>query len=615
MRAELQKLYSGLDAMSREELVLSFRHLIEECSEKDARLEIAGSAATEMSRQFQQVKDENAALKKENKELLCQNRKLTDQLRMRSRDLFGRRSEQTSGIVGAILDEIPEDPALESAPEPEQTDRPDREETEAFEKELERQRGKRRRGGKKTPGKRQEDLSRLPTNTFYDIDVDYLDRKYGVKNWRIAFWRKEDTIESVHTVQYHKCTYRPVISVGPEHSLVSPYPCGKLLPGSLASESVVAEVMYQKVVQCVPSYRMEADFIRSGIPLSRQTITSWINRFCVELFILVAGYMAELLLRRDHNQCDETPYQVIRDGRKAGTKSFVWVHTTSELDTGHPIIVYCFELTRKTDHLRDFYGNAGYAGIITSDSYCSYDTLEKEYVDIHGSRCYMHARRRFHYAAMLIRVNGMTPETFCELPEIKALNLIDAVNEADKPLKKLPPEERLRIRQTVVRSKVDAFFDYIKTLDKDDPSYSEKMRDAIQYSLNHEEKLRMFLDDPMIPIDNGFCERAIKPFATSRRNWLFSYSIEGAKAAAVLFTLVETAKANNAHPYYYLKYLLETLPKQKVTRDKSFLDDCMPWSEVYRAYEKKEKEDAVRFFSDEVPPERPKTPRKKDKCA
>ena len=101
MRAELQKLYSGLDAMSREELVLSFRRLIEECSEKDARLEIAGSAATEMSRQFQQIKDENAALKKENKELLRQNRKLTDQLRMRSRDLFGRRPSKRSSNASA----------------------------------------------------------------------------------------------------------------------------------------------------------------------------------------------------------------------------------------------------------------------------------------------------------------------------------------------------------------------------------------------------------------------------------------------------------------------------------------------------------------------------------
>lgn len=615
MRADLQKLNSRLDAMSREDLILSIRRLMEECSEKDARLKISGAAATEMSRQFQQIKTENAALKKENEELLRQNRKLTDQLQMRTRDLFGRKSEQTSGIVGAILDKAPEDPIEESSPEPEGTEGQDDKDAEAYEKELHRRNGQRRHTWKKAAGKREKDLSGLPTKTEYDFDIDDLNRKYGEFNWQIAYWRQEDTIESVHTVQYRKCTFRPVISVGQERSLVAPYPCGKLLPGSLASTSVVAEVMYQKVVQCVPSYRMEADFIRSGVPLSRQIVTGWINRFSLELFPIVSEYMAELLLRRSHNQCDETTYQVIRDGRKAGTSSFIWVHTTSELDPGRPVIVYRFELTRATDHLRKFYGDAGYAGIITSDAYCSYDILEKEYADIHGSGCLMHARRKFHYAAMLLNIKGKTPESFCDIPEIRALALIDAINEAENPLKDLPAEERLRIRQTKVREKVDAFFDFIKTLDRDDPSYSEKMRDAIRYSQNQEEKLRMFLDDPMIPVDNGFVERKIKPFATSRRNWLFSCSVSGAEAVAILFTLVETAKANQAHPYYYLKYLLETLPKQKVSRDKAFLEDCMPWSESYRAYETKEKKETLRFFSDENPPERPKTPRKKDKCA
>ena len=77
MRAELEKLNSGLDAMSREELILSIRRLMEECSEKDAQLEINSAASTEMSVQYQQIRDENAALKKENRELLRQNRKLT----------------------------------------------------------------------------------------------------------------------------------------------------------------------------------------------------------------------------------------------------------------------------------------------------------------------------------------------------------------------------------------------------------------------------------------------------------------------------------------------------------------------------------------------------------
>ena len=619
MRPELEKLNSRLDAMSREELILSIRRLMEECSEKDAMLEINSAASTEMSKQFRQVREENTALKKENKELLRQNRNLTDQLQMRRKDLFGRKSEKSSGIADAVLGDTPSDPIEEIQTEPGQDDPDIQEDGETLSAtDLNKAMlhgGPRKPKGKKTSGKRESDLDKLPTKTFYDLDVDEMNRKYGEGNWRIAFWRQEDTVESVHTMQYHKRTFRAIISVGIEHDLVCPKPCGKILPGSLASSSLVAEVMYQKVVQCVPSYRMEADFLRSGIPLSRQTITNWINRFSNDLLVTVADHMALLIVLRKHNQCDETPYLVIRDGRKAGAKSFMWVHTTSELDSGHPIIVYRFELTRATDHLRRFYGDTGFSGNITSDAYCSYDTLEKEYPDIHGSGCLMHVRRRFFYASLLIRIKGKTPESFRNLPEIQALALIDEINDSDHPLKILPPEERLRIRQTEVKKKVDAFFDYIRTLDVDDPSYSEKLRDAIQYALNQEKKIRRFLDDPMIPADNGFAERCIKPFSTARRNWLFSCSIEGAEAAAVLFTLIETAKANRAHPYYYLKYLLETLPKQKITKDNAFLDDCMPWSEAYKAYEAREKEAAMKFFADQYPPVRPRTPRKKDQSA
>ena len=619
MRPELEELNSRLDAMSREELILSIRRLMEECSEKDAMLEINSAASTEMSVQFRQVKEENTALKKENKELLRQNRNLTDQLQMRSKDLFGRKSEKSSGIADAVLDDTPTDPIEETQAESVQEDpyiQEDGENPSAADlKNALHSAGTCKPRGKKISGKRKTDLAHLPQKTFYALNVDELDRKYGKENWRIAFWRQEDTIESAHTMQYHKRTFRPVISVGLEHVLVCPDSCRKILPGSLASSSLVAEVMYQKVVQCVPSYRMEADFLRSGVPLSRQTITNWINRFSNDLLVTVADHMAALLTNRNYNQCDETTYEVIRDGRKAGTKSFMWVHTTSELDTGHPIIVYRFELTRATDHLRHFYGDAGFAGNITSDAYCSYDTLEREYPDIHGSGCLMHVRRRFFYASLLIRIKGKTVEDFRKLPEIRALALIDEINDADQPLKILPSEERLRIRQTEVKKKVDAFFDYIKTLDADDPSYSEKLRDAIQYALNQEKKIRRFLDDPMIPADNGFAERCIKPFATARRNWLFSCSIEGAEAAATLFTLIETAKANQAHPYYYLKYLLETLPKQKITKENTFLDDCMPWAEAYRTYEVSEKKAAVQFFADQCPPVKPRTPRKKDQSA
>ena len=619
MRAELEELNSRLGSMSGEEKDLLIRRLLEENSEMKARLEIANSAAAELAVQFRQIKDEKSALEKDKKELIRQNRNLTDQLQKRKKDLFGRKSEQSSGIIDSIFDEDPEDPIDESSLEPadpgtDETAQSQRAAAAAAFEAAKHANGTGKPRGHKTRGKRKKDLDSFPTRTVYDFDADALNQEHGEGNWRIAFWRREDTIESVHTVQYHQVRYRAVVSVGLEHDLVS-RPCTKLMPGSLASESLVAEVMYQKAVQCIPSYRMEQDFTRSGIPVSRQTITNWINRFSNELLVTAADYMADLLVRRSYSQCDETPYQVIMDNRRAGSKSYMWVHTTSELDQNCPIIVFRFELTRKTDHLRSFYGDAGFTGNITSDCYCSYDILEEEYALIHGSRCLMHARRNFYYAAMLVKVKGKSMEELGELPEFKALILIDAINEADQLLKYVSPEERLRGRQTVVREKADAFFDYLRTLDPNDPAYTDTFRDAIRYALKYEKKLRRFLDDPMIPIDNGFCERSIKPFATARRNWLFSYSVTGAEAAATLFTLIETAKANDAHPYYYLKYLLETLPKHKVTKNKAFLDDCMPWSETYRAYEKQEKEEAMRFFADQVPPKRPRTPRKKDKCA
>ena len=626
MRPELEKLKKDAESMSREELYLSFCSLLEKCAEKDAIIEINSEAATSMSIQYQQIRDENAALKKENKKLLNLNRKLTDQLQMRKRNLYGRKSEQSSGLADALLDDVPADPIEECPSQPVQEATEKDADTENTEdsgetltasdiKNVLNPNGTGKPKGKKPKGKRKSDLDGLPTRTKYIFDVDKLDSMYGKGNWRIAFWRQDDTLESVHTIQYHERVFRPVISVGLEHELVCPVPCGKILPGSLASPSMVAESMYQKVVQCVPSYRMEADLQRSGIPLSRQTITNWINFFSLNYFATVTDYMAMLLCLRSYGQCDETRYEVILDGRKAGSQSFMWVHTTSELDPDHPIIVFCFELTRETEHLRRFYGDSGFAGIITSDAYCSYDVLEKEYEDIHGSGCFMHVRRRFYYAALLVQVKGKDRESFRDLPEVRGFDLVQEIYAAETPLKYCTPEERLRGRQTEVKKKVDAFFDYIKTLDADDPSYSEKLRDAIQYSLNQEAKLRMFLDDPMIPCDNGFAERSIKPFATSRRNWLFSYSIEGAQAVANLFTLIETAKANNAHPYYYLKYLLEVLPNQKVHKDKSFLNDLMPWSETYRDYEKEEKRKSMTFFADQCPPDRPRTPRKKDSCA
>jgi len=304
------------------------------------------------------------------------------------------------------------------------------------------------------------------------------------------------------------------------------------------------------------------------------------------------------------------------DGRKAGSKSYMWVHTTSELFGGNPIVVFGYELTRSTDHLRQFYLKNAYHGIITSDAYTSYGLLEEESDgDITGAGCFMHSRRRFVVAILVINLKGLSPEAVKQLPEYTSQSLIDEIFDAETPLKELPEQERMQRRNTEVRPKVDAFFDYLHCLDMDSPSYSEKFRDAVNYSLRQETRLRMFLEDPSIPMDNGHCERKIRPFAIGRSNWLFSYSITGAEVMAIIFTLVETAKANQAHPYYYLMYLLLNMPCHMEGTSRDFLDDMMPWSEAYRIYEKTSKEETLRYCSDQNPIVFPKTPNKKDRAS
>ena len=123
--------------------------------------------------------------------------------------------------------------------------------------------------------------------------------------------------------------------------------------------------------------------------------------------------------------------------------------------------------------------------------------------------------------------------------------------------------------------------------------------------MNHETELRRFLDDGHIPCDNGACERHIRPFSVARKVWLFCNTISGAKATAILYTLVETAKANNADPYYYLKYLLDSMPAHMDDHDRGFLADMMPWSDAFKAYVTKEKAELIQKYrlnaSDEPP--------------
>ena len=105
-----------------------------------------------------------------------------------------------------------------------------------------------------------------------------------------------------------------------------------------------------------------------------------------------------------------------------------------------------------------------------------------------------------------------------------------------------------------------------------------KIRKAYTYILNQEKYLRVFLEDGEVPIDNNASERAIRGFCIGKKNWQMIDTIKGAHSSAIIYSIAETAKANNLKPYDYFVYLLEEIPKYMEQKDRTFLEELLPWS-------------------------------------
>ena len=429
---------------------------------------------------------------------------------------------------------------------------------------------------------------------------------FGVENWEIAAWHSKELLHRLPVEYYVEVRHVPVIKDRTSGRLASfPMP-GVMRSHSPVTESVVAWLLYEKSFMASPAYRISDHMENQGFTLSRQTLSNWILDYTEERLAIASDFMEDTLRGYSYGQGDESTLQVINDGRKAGSKSYMWLHTSSELDTVNPIAVFRFELTRGTEHLRNFYRNCSL--MLTCDAYASYPLLEKESDGkIRITGCFMHVRRRF-FLAFLIKASGLSEEQAMELTEYKAILLIAEIYKAEGKLISLTPQERTARRDTEVRPHVDAFFEFVHSISMSDPLLGEKMKDAVSYACSQEEYLRRFLEDGHIPLDNGYAERIFKVYARSRRNWLFCNTERGARALGIIFTVVETARLNGANPLLYLEFLLVKTPEYMDITDRSRLDELMPWSDVWRAWLETKTQERMKLWlppSDEKPYYRP----------
>ena len=193
----------------------------------------------------------------------------------------------------------------------------------------------------------------------------------------------------------------------------------------------------------------------------------------------------------------------------------------------------------------------------------------------------MHSRRRFDEALRTIpKAAQKDSESYLLMKQIQA------IYREEGKLKDVSSEERLKQRQLDVKPLVDAFFAYLKKLNV---SKKDKLGDAVNYALNQERYLRVFLENGDVPIDNNASERAIRGFCIGKKKWQMIDTINGAKTSAIIYSIVETAKANNLKPYDYIQYILEEIPKHMDDTDRSFLENLLPWSGNLPAEIKKNK--------------------------
>lgn len=610
----LIRLCESAREMSQQELLHTLFALAEEYSDTLSSFYEQERVYQEMTLQYGQMKDELNGVKRDLAAKIKLVEKLTDQLHMSKNDLFGRSSEKMEDALASAMNGNPQaqDPVAEDAREPGETAEPDTftRGSELFNREgKEKTTGKmkRSRAGKRPHGKRRKDLEGLSVVKDFVYDASELEQLFGA-NWYIKEWSVTRSYEIIKVPIFVKEVYKPILAVGTDHMMVRLPNGNPLLKGSLVSASIASSLMYNLTALGQPFYRQSQDLARDGVNISRQTMTYWMLNLA-DVYLRPVYDMSCIKVRQySHNQVDETHWTVINDGRRAGSVSYVWTHTTSELLEVPPVVVYCYEPTRGTDHLRNFYGTH-FKGNITSDGYVAYPVYESETDgEVTVSGCLAHCRRYFWYALLILNVTDLSIDQVRSLPEVRALSLISEIYMADEPLKEISASERAAARDTTVRKKVNAFFDFIDSLDIQDPGYSSKLVQAITYARNQKERLVMFLEDPYVPIDNLNVERKIRPVSTIRRNSLFSYSKEGAEAFTIVLSLVETAKANGAHPYYYLKYLLEIMPEYVSKPHTGSMEERLfPWSEEYKTYEEKEIRKALRLFSEDTPAVPPKT--------
>ena len=502
------------------------------------------------------LEDKNILLEDKNHLLKDENLRLEEMVRLLRKGIFGASSEKVPEPTNQLMlfeDESEEDD-IES----------DIEEDEEDELVLTKKRKRKGGGRKKFPKHlpREQIIHDLPLDekTCCDTEMHHIgeDVRERLRVIPATFIVEE------HIYPKYTCKVcRGIASDGPE--VVQAKVEKQLIPKSMTTPSLLAHLFASKFVEGMPFYRLEQRFSREGITLTRNNMANWAIK-AMDALLPLHNLIADTIRDQPFMGIDETYFQVLKEaGKTPQSKSFMWVFR-AELK-GVPLIYYQYDPSRKSNVPEAFL--EGYKGTVQTDGFVGYDFLDKN-EHIRHIVCWSHSRRKF-----IDVISARKSKKKSSNAEV-AVNFIKGLYKVEKKIRKLGlnPEEIVALRKKEALPILERFKKWLDKMARRTPP-KRLLGKAISYTLNQWSRLIGYIEDGNAYIDNNLVENSIRPFVIGRKNWLFANSVNGANTAALFYTMMETAKAQNLHPEHYLNYLFTHIPHAD-TLEK--LEPLLPWN-------------------------------------
>ena len=335
-----------------------------------------------------------------------------------------------------------------------------------------------------------------------------------------------------------------------------------LMKHSLASPSTVAYIMTQKYVDGLPLARQEKIWAREGIWLSRATMANWVIQCSQTWLKPLYKHMKQELLTHSVIHADETVVQVLKEDNKPATsESRMWLYASGERSKT-PVRIFEYQPDRSGKRPESFL--RGFTGCLVTDGYSGYNQVQK----VTHCGCWAHMKRKWREAMP----DGATVKTSKAAVGFQYCNKLFAL---EKKCADLNDKLRKEYRQNFILPVLEEYFCWVNTLD---PEKGSKLAEAATYARNQKTALCAFVQHGNVPISNNLAENAIRPFAVGRKNWLFCDAVKGAEASAIVYSLVESAKANGIEPFAYLQHVLVQLPYFGKSHSHEELESLMPWT-------------------------------------